>query len=290
MWDVSGIDPFDGGNLPVMSDALRAVMAASAASFPLSRTVATLALAAEADPQAFNRSAEGRARIGARIMRLVAAAMLDVTPSADPIHVQIAGRWSPGHRHAQSLIRRALVLLADHELNPSTYTLRCAISTELNLYDATIAGLVALKGPRHGGAGLLAARLVADLSGGDLAAAVHARVALGEQMPGFGHTVYRSSDPRADDLLAALVRCGADPRLAVDAPDIISNATGLFPNIDYALAVLARTLDFPAGAEIALFAMARTAGWIAHGMEQLASGRLIRPGARYVGTLQGRGG
>lgn len=288
LWDVSGIDLFEPDNLPVTDDAMRAVMAAATNAAPLSRAVAVFALAAEADRQAFNRSAEGRARIGARIMRLTAAAILGTAPSAEPIHAQIARAWASGHPQSQALIRRALVLLADHELNPSTYTLRCAASTGLNLYDATIAGLVALKGPKHGGAGLLAARLVASLAESDPRETIHSRVALGEPIPGFGHKVYRTSDPRADDLLAALVRAGAERRLAVEAPLLISEATGLFPNMDYALAVLARTLSLPTGAEIALFAIARTAGWIAHGMEQLASEKLIRPGARYVGPWTGR--
>jgi len=289
LWDVSGIDPFATDNLPVMNDAMRAVIAASAAVSPLARTVAALALAGEADGQAFNRSAEGRARIGARILRLVTATILDAQPSADPVHDQIARRWAGDQRQAAGLIRRALVLLADHEFNASTYTLRCAVSTGLNLYDATIAGLVALKGPRHGGAGLLAAQFVATLGDGDLEQTIRSRVALGEPVPGFGHQVYRNSDPRADDLLAALVRAGADRRLSVEAPALIADATGLFPNIDYALAVLTRTLALPAGTELALFAIARTAGWIAHGIEQLASGQLIRPAARYVGLPVGRG-
>lgn len=289
LWDVNGIDPFEPGNLPATNTAMRAVMAAAAPAAALSRAIAALALAAEADPHAFNRSAEGRARIGARIVRLVSAAILDAPASAEPVHVQVALRWAAGHRHAGALIRRALVLLADHELNPSTYTLRCATSTGLNLYDATIAGLVALKGPRHGGAGPLAAQLVGALAQeDDVEGAIRSRVALGDHIPGFGHKVYRTRDPRADDLLAALVRGGAERRLAVDAPLLIADATGLFPNIDYALAVLVRTLGLPTGAEMALFAIARTAGWIAHGMEQLASEKLIRPGARYVGPSAGR--
>ncbi|WP_274630235.1 citrate synthase family protein [Arvimicrobium flavum] len=292
LWDVSGIDPFEPGNLPVMDQAMRAVMDACAQADPLPRAIATLALATSADGQAFNRSAEGRARIGARIVRLVTTAILGTPASADPVHVQIARQWAEGERQAESLIRRALVLLADHEFNPSTYTLRCAVSTGLSLYDATVAGLVALKGPKHGGAALLAAQFVGVLAvaEGDLEQVVRTHVTLGEQIPGFGHKVYRSSDPRADDLLAALVRAGADRRLAVEAPALISDATGLFPNIDYALAVMARTLGLPPGAEIALFAIARTAGWIAHGAEQLASGKLIRPAARYVGLHAGRTG
>lgn len=90
-------------------------------------------------------------------------------------------------------------------------------------------------------------------------------------------------------MLAALARSGADRRLAVEAPAKITDATGLHPNIDFALAVLMRMLDLPIGHETALFAIGRTAGWIAHAMEQLSSETLIRPRARYVGPTPSRG-
>ena len=288
LWDVNGHDPFTADNLPVLSSAMRAVLQTTRTESPMARTVAVLALASDADPRAFNRSAEGRARIGARAMRLVTAAMLCKEPKAEPIHRQLAEAWAPGQSAAGDLFRRALVLLADHELNASTYTVRCAVSTDLNLYDSVIAGLTALKGPRHGGAGPLAAHMVASLAEGDIAGKIRMRVALGERIPGFGHTIYKDGDPRAEDLLAALMRAGGDRRLAVDAPALISEATGLHPNIDFALAVMMHSLGLPIGHEMPLFAVARVAGWIAHAVEQLHSGRLIRPRARYIGPAPGR--
>ena len=160
LWDVSGSDPFSPTNMPVLSEAMRAVMSATRNEAPMARTVAVLALASDADPRAYNLSQEGRTQVGARIMRLIAACILNTAPSADPIHRQMARTWAPDHKHAEDLFRRALVLLADHELNASTFTLRCAASTGLNLYDAVIAGLVALKGPKHGGAGPMAAQML----------------------------------------------------------------------------------------------------------------------------------
>src|SRR6266849_2484431 len=159
---------------------------------------------------------------------------------------------------ADNWIRRALVLLADHELNASTFTVRCAASTGLNLYDAIIAGLVALKGPRHGGAGVLAAQLVKALVDGDVAPLIRERVALGERFAGFGHGVYKHGDPRAHALLAALASAGAAEKLTREIPERILEATGEFVNIDYALAVLVHTLGLPPGHELVLFAMART--------------------------------
>lgn len=289
LWGFDAADPFGPANLPVVGDALRAIGAAAGAAGPLSRAIAVLALAGETDPRAFNRSPGGRAQTGARVMRLVAAAILDIDPSARPLHEQVADKWAPGDAKARVLLRRALVLLADHELNASSFTVRCAASTGLNLYDAVIAGLAALKGPRHGGAGPLAAQMVADLAEGDMAGKIRERVALGNPVPGFGHAVYRDGDPRADALLSALAGAGADRRLAIEAPDLITEATGLHPNIDFALAVLVRTLALPAGSETALFAIARTAGWIAHAIEQLETETLIRPRARYVGPAPSRG-
>lgn len=288
LWGVDAADPFDPANMPVVGDAMRSIGAATKAAGPLSRAIAVLAVAGETDPRAFNRTPTGRAQTGARVMRLLAAAILDAAPSARPLHEQVADAWAPGDARARGLMRRALVLLADHELNASSFTVRCAASTGLNLYDATIAGLAALKGPRHGGAGPLAAQMVADLAEGDMAGKIRERVALGNPVPGFGHSVYRDGDPRADALLSALARAGADRRLAVEAPALITEATGLRPNIDFALAVLVRMLALPAGGETALFAIARAAGWIAHAMEQLEAGTLIRPRARYVGPSPGR--
>ncbi|KAB2946670.1 MAG: citrate synthase, partial [Rhizobiaceae bacterium] len=131
-------------------------------------------------------------------------------------------------------------------------------------------------------------RMVAALAEGDVAAGLRERIALGEAIPGFGHLVYEESDPRAEALLAALARAGADRRFVVDAPALVAEATGLRANIDFALAVLSRTLALPAGSEIALFAIARSAGWLAHAFEQLDTGMLVRPRARYIGLAPGR--
>ena len=289
LWDVTVVDPFASDNCPHVSDEMRAIAEAARRAAPIDRAIAVLALAASADPRAFTRAADGRAMVGARIVRLVVATMLNRAPSAEPLHLQIASAWAPDNKHAADLIRRALVLLAEHELNASTFTARCAASTGLNLYDAVIAGLAALKGPKHGGAGVLASQLVKTLVDKDVAPVVRERVALGERFAGFGHGVYKRGDPRAISLLEALTRAGAPRKFTKEIPERIAEATGEFVNIDYALAVLVHALRMPAGSELALFAMARSVGWIAHASEQLQHGRLIRPRARYVGPAPGRG-
>jgi citrate synthase len=289
LWDVAALDPFAADNCPHVSDEMRAIAEAARRAAPIDRAIAVLALAASADPGAFTRAPDGRAMVGARILRLVVATMLNTTPSPEPLHLQIASAWAGDHKHAPDLIRRALVLLADHELNASTFTVRCAASTGLNLYDALIAGLAALKGPKHGGAGVLASHLVRTLIDNDVAPVIRERVALGERFAGFGHGVYKLGDPRAMSLLDALARAGAARKFTREVPERIAEATGEFVNIDYALAVLVHSLRLPAGSELALFAMARMVGWIAHASEQLQHGKLIRPRARYVGPAPGRG-
>jgi citrate synthase len=288
LWDASGSDPFAKANLPIVSPVMKKILEVTQGASAVERAVAVLALAAEADPRAFNAVPEGRAATGARIMRLNIAAMIGAEASADPLHRQIARAWAPKHKHADDLIRRALVLLADHELNPSTFTVRCAASTFISLYDAVIAGLVALKGPRHGGAGPLASKLVDTLSSGNIAEIVRERVAQGERFAGFGHSIYKNGDARAKSLLNKLTETGADKRLTVEVPARIAEALGVHVNIDYAIAVMRRTLEMPPGCETAFFAMSRMSGWIAHASEQLASGALIRPRARYVGPAPGR--
>src|SRR4030088_486868 len=206
LWDVTGADPFSSDNCPHVSAEVGGVAEAARDAPPIDRTIAVLALAASADPRAFTRAPDGRAMVGGRILRLVVATMLNRTTSPRPLHLQIAKAWAPDNKHAADLIRRALVLLADHELNASAFTVRCAASTGLNLYDAMIAGLVALKGPKHGGAGVLASRLVKTLVDNDVAPVIRERVALGERFAGFGHGVYKRGDPRAISMLEALAR------------------------------------------------------------------------------------
>lgn len=288
LWDVTSVDPFGRDNCPTVSDAMRMIADAARRAAPIDRAIAVLALASSADPRAFTRAPDGRAMVGGRIVRLLVATMLNRLTSPEPLHLQIANAWAPDNKHAPDLIRRALVLLADHELNASTFTVRCAASTGLNLYDAVIAGLAALKGPKHGGAGVLASRLVKTLVDNDVEPVIRERVALGERFAGFGHGVYKRGDPRAMSLLEALTRAGAPRKFTREIPERIAEATGEFVNIDYALAVLVLALRMPAGSELALFAMSRSVGWIAHAIEQLQHGKLIRPRARYVGPAPGR--
>src|ERR1044072_3384160 len=122
LWDVTSVDPFAPDNCPSVSDAMRTIAEAPQRAAPIDRAVAVLALAASADPRAFTRAPDGRAMVGGRILRVVVATMLNRGSSAKPLHLQIARAWAPDNKHAPDLIRRALVLLAEHELNASSFT------------------------------------------------------------------------------------------------------------------------------------------------------------------------
>jgi citrate synthase len=217
----------------------------------------------------------------ASLLRDVAEAAGNARADA-PLHVALAHAWGTDSRGAE-LIRRALVLCADHELNASTFAVRVVASTGAALPACVLAGLAALSGPLHGG---MTERVAALLAEADLypsaRAALEARLARGEHLPGFGHRLYPDGDPRARALLEAL-----DPSpWWRDLLDAARELTGLHPNVDLALVVLERVLRLPHGAALAIFATGRAAGWIAHALEQHQEGRLIRPRAVYAG--QGR--
>ncbi|MDE2355272.1 MAG: citrate synthase family protein [Alphaproteobacteria bacterium] len=196
------------------------------------------------------------------------------------VHERLGRAWGLGAR-GQDLIRRALVLLADHELNPSTFAARIAASTGASLSACVLAGLATLSGPRHGGAHQAVTDLAAEAGRVGPDEAVAARLAFWRSAPGFGHPLYPEGDPRA----RALLRAFAPPRVYADLDAAMSAAGGEgdAANVDFALSALARSLDLARDAPFILFAVARTAGWTAHALEQAHSGAVIRPRARYDG-------
>jgi citrate synthase len=200
-----------------------------------------------------------------------------VQPSGLGLHDRLASAWGVGPK-AADLIRRALVVTADHELNASTYATRVVASTRAPLGACVLAGLTALVGPLHGGMTNEIRHLLADpLVGADPAGAVAARLARGEHIPAFGHPLYPDGDPRAAALLSR-VQPAPHARRLIEA---MQSMTGIAPNIDFALAVIEQRLRLPRGAAFAMFAVARTVGWIAHALEQWRDGTLIRPRAVY---------
>lgn len=258
--------------------ARRETEARGAPASPLQAALVALARRAAADPPSAGRSRAALAHEGAGLVGDLAAAMLGPRAGAPtPLHRRMALAWRAGR--AEDLIRRAVVLLADHELNASTFASRVAISTGASLAAGLIAGLAALSGPLHGGAvaSVRALLTAAQRAGPD--AAARDWLAQGRKLPAFGHPLYPNGDPRAAALLE-----GFTPRpLFAEMRVAIEQLTGEAPNVDFALAALADAFDLPAAAPFTIFAIARSVGWIAHAIEQALSGNLIRPRARYVG-------
>jgi citrate synthase len=181
----------------------------------------------------------------------------------------------------------ALVLCADHELNPSTFAVRVAASVGADLHACVSAGLGVLSGPEHGGACDRVEALVAEARACPRAVDVlPLRARRGEVIPGFGHTLYPAGDPRAITLLSiADEMAPGNETLGILRALIegMAAANQEPPTLDIGLVAVAAAAGLPPGAPAALFAIGRCAGWVAHAMEQRAAGFLVRPRARYVG-------
>jgi citrate synthase len=195
------------------------------------------------------------------------------------LHERLARSWKLNARGAQ-IIRRALILMADHELNPSTFAVRIAASTGAPLAACALAGLSTLAGPLHGEAPVRALAQLDQLAAAkDIVAEAKAMVARGDHIAGWSHPLYPEGDIRATNLLAAL-----KPKAVIaKALRALELQTGDKPNCDAALAAMTRDLGLPDEATFSVFALARMTGWLAHAMEQRETGRIIRPRARYVG-------
>ncbi|WP_070310847.1 citrate synthase family protein [Janthinobacterium sp. HH107] len=227
---------------------------------------------------------------GPALMRILAAALLRTPPSALPLHLQLAQAWQADAERTE-LLRAALVLLADHELNASTFAVRCVASTGASLPAALMAGLGALSGDKHGGGSAAARRMLTQaLAAPDARAAISQYYkTIAPEFAGFGHPLYPDGDPRAAYLLGSLSELSPGyPHLAAILA-VCTSAGQLLdarPNADLALAAVELAFGWPEGAGMVVFALARSAGWIAHAAEQASSAALIRPRARYVGRHQ----
>ncbi|WP_097050466.1 citrate/2-methylcitrate synthase [Thalassospira xiamenensis] len=211
----------------------------------------------------------------AKLMRLAALAAAGMRDDGEsPIHVMLARAWSK-RPEAVDLLRRALVLCADHELNASAYAVRVAASAGASVPASLLAGLATLSGSRHGG---LTPRCRAWMD------RVEKRKIDPVQdgvPPGFGHPLYPDGDPRTRAIMQSCGQVG-DAFWARIA-DRVTDETGQYPSLDFGLALLERELDLPKGAGLGIFAVGRMAGWIAHLFEQRQSGKIIRPRAAVAG-------
>ena len=247
-----------------------------------------LAELAAADLGALDLTPHGIVRTGRAILYELAACIGDRPTAPDPVHEQLAALWRLDQKGAD-LVRRCLVLLADHELNASTFVARCVASTGATPYAVVSGALAALSGRRHGGASASAEALLHEIAERDDPLAVMAaRLARNEMLPGLGHPLYPAGDPRAAALLNAAMAAIPASRPLIEAA--VAAARQLVPqppNVDFALAAATTALGLPQGTALAIFILGRTVGWIAHAIEQYQSDVLIRPRARYTGPRPG---
>jgi len=286
LWDCGDRDPF--ATAPPAWPAKVAGLAADATLPPLERTLACMPLLALEVRQSFNLALPVRHEAAALLLRHNAALLIAGSPSAAPVHQQLAQVWSPGDSTLAELVRAALVLCADHELNVSAFAARVVASTGAHLHATVCSGLAALSGPRHGGA---TARAYALLEGS--ADQLAARWARGDDLPGFGHALYPHGDPRAAELLKMLREVAGERAPMRHVETLIARAhevSGLQPNVDLMLATICYAYGLPASPALVLFASGRLAGWLAHALEQQTLGKLIRPRAQYTGIAPGTAG
>jgi citrate synthase len=228
----------------------------------------------------------------ARASRRCAAALVAAVgsgPGADrdrpaSIAARLAARLTPSSGAVPAdAVNAALVLMADHELATSTMAVRVAASVRADPYDAFLAGLATLAGPLHGGASQMAYELLVVAERDGVARALNDVLRAQQRLPGFGHTVYKSGDPRFAALLAL-----AEPLLRDDQRAVLGEVIALaaahevpLPNCDLALAALSWGTGMPPDSGRTIFAVARVAGWAAHYLEELNE-RPLRFRARAV--------
>lgn len=242
----------------------------------LSRMFTAVVGRAARDPPSYGRAPVVLRGEGAEVLAALASSIIDPGQEGQ-MHERLATTWRC--RRSADALRRALVLLADHELNASTFAVRVTVSTGASLASGVLSGLATLSGPLHGGAAVGVHELVRSGRQRGMAAAVREWLACGRPLSGFGHALYPAGDVRAE----ALVRGFALPPEYRELSAAVEELAGERPNIDFALAAMTACFRLPTDTPLVLFAIARSVGWLAHAMEQAFAGRLIRPRARYVG-------
>jgi citrate synthase len=282
---------------------------------PLDALRTAVSMAAAYDPDARASDLEANLRKAYRLMNLVpetVAAWQRIRTGRAPVDAPIEGGHAARFLHlldgkapsrdVAHVLDVALILHADHELNASTFAARVAVATLADIHAAVTGAVATLKGPRHGGANedvLAMLREIGDPARAEpfVEARLGARGALSKaeranpkaRMPGFGHRVYKVDDARAR-VLRGMAKSMADAtgktrlfEVAEGVYDAMRARTSLPVNVDFFSAVVYDALGIPPDFCTSIFAVGRTAGWIAHVLEQYADNRLIRPRADYVG-------
>ncbi len=273
--------------------ARRAVEALPEHTGPTDRLRVAAIAAAAADPLRFDLSEDAVLGTARTLIPTLVASLppqrrshRDAGPLAHRLWARLSGR--PADEAYLRTLDTALGLLVDHDLAASTLAVRVAASARAHAYAAVSAGLGVIEGPLHGAASGLAHRLLLEvLDHGDAAPVIADELRAGRRIPGLGHRLYPAEDPRARALFALLEEIPhAAPALAA-ARDIVATTARHAPlhaNVDLALAVLTVSSGMSSTAGETIFAVARTAGWIAHALEEYGERPLrMRPSGHYVG-------
>jgi 2-methylcitrate synthase len=203
------------------------------------------------------------------------------------LHLLTGKKPDEDHRRA---IDVSLILYAEHEFNASTFAARVTASTESDFYSAIVSAIGTLRGPLHGGANEEAMRLITSFKTPDQAeAGIKEMLANKIKIMGFGHRVYKFSDPRSDiikawsEKLSVRARDGYLFQVSERIEKVMRDEKKLFPNLDFYSATTYHFCGIPTPLFTPIFVMARLSGWSAHIFEQRANNRLIRPDANYIG-------
>jgi citrate synthase len=299
-WLWTGSDPADrAGAWRAAPEAMAAGRAAQASLpedvLPLERLQVIVPALGAADPRRLTFDPPAVVAVGQSLI----AGMVDCLPPAgtppagapgDPVGARLWPKLTPAPPTPGLVdaLRAALVLLADHELAASTLAARIAASVRANPYAVVSAGLAAMGGALHGGASLGAEALLAEVrhSGQGVRQVLGLRLRRGERIPGFGHSVYRGQDGRGAVLLQRVREAAPDHDGLAAAGAVLAEARRRrLPelNVDFALAVLTTVAGMASGAGEAIFAVARTVGWLAHALEEYANPTRLRLRAAYAG-------
>lgn len=199
-------------------------------------------------------------------------------PGRGLFHQRLARFWGLDPNGAD-LLRRTLVLVADHELNPSSFSARVTASTGASLAACALSGYATLSGPKHGEAAAQALTFLKHQLSSARSEMPEPIAQIFDPIPAIGHALYPKGDARAKALLSWM---SLSPQLKHTIKDAERSAND-FANIDMALAALCIELNLPDDAPFLIFAAGRMVGWIAHAVEQSQSGKMIRPRAKYLG-------
>ncbi|MEX2283511.1 MAG: citrate/2-methylcitrate synthase [Gemmatimonadota bacterium] len=291
---------------PRVFDSLRAV---GRTAHPMTLLLAGVAEVAALDPDAEDMTPEANLRKAIRLtaqtltltagIARIQAGQVPITPEANTSLAEnflYTMRGAGADELSVRIIDVALTLHAEHGMNASTFAARVAAGTLTDLHSAIIAAMATLKGPLHGGANEQVMEMLEEIGSAERADAwVRSALERGEKVMGFGHRIYRTTDPRAPILKALAEQLNqqngqksewlqvSEKIQATMREEMDRKGKKVYPNVDFFSASVYSTLGIPRRLFTNIFACARMAGWTAHILEQYADNRLIRPQSEYTG-------